>query len=96
MYVISDLGTEVVNSDATFAFNIGVAQDGTSVLVAYGLGVNVPLAAVGDRPNRALEFIVNGVKQNWKVCDLNELLGPRPNLAVASAIVGKNGQKLVG
>jgi hypothetical protein len=96
MMIIGDQGTDVCNSENTFSFSIGALPDGTTCLVAYGLGAQLVLAAVGDRPNRALEHIVTGFKQNWKVCDLNDLLGARPNLAVAKAIVGKNGEKLVG
>jgi hypothetical protein len=96
MLVISDMGTDVCNTDNAFTLSIGQMQDGTSCLVAYTTGLNIVLAAVGDRPNRALIAIVEGIKQRRHVLDLVELLGPRPNLAVASAIVGKNGEKLVG
>jgi hypothetical protein len=96
MLIIGDQGTDVCNADVTFSFSIGTIPDGTSVLVAYGLGAQIVLAAVGDRPNRALEAIVKARKENWKVLDLNDLLGTRPNLAIAKAIVGKNGEKLVG
>jgi hypothetical protein len=96
MIVISDMGTDVVNTENVFSLSIGAMQDGTSCLVAYATGLNIVLAAVGDRPNRALVAIVEGVKQRRHVLDLVELLGPRPNLAVASAIVGSNGEKLVG
>jgi hypothetical protein len=96
MLILSDMGTDVVNSDATFSFNIGQAKDGTTALVAHGLNVQVILAAVGDRPPRALEAIVKGVKERRHFLDLGELLGPRPNLAIASALVSENGRKLVG
>lgn len=97
MLIIGDQGTDVVNIENAFSFSIGAMPDGSmSVLVAYGLGAQVVLAAVGDRPNRALEYIVKARKEGWKVCDLNDLLGNRPNLTVAKAIVSKNGEKLVG
>jgi len=96
MMIIGDQGTDVCNTENTFSFSVGALPDGTTCLAAFGLNAQLVLAAVGDRPNRALEAIVNGIKQNWKVCDLNDLLGPRPNLAIAKAIVGKNGEKLVG
>lgn len=96
MLIINDSGTDVCNLENVFSLSLGQMQDGTTALVAYGAGLNLMLAAVGDRPTRALEAVVNGIKQNWKLCDLNDLLGPRPNLAIAKAIVGKNGEKLVG
>lgn len=96
MLIIGDQGTDVVNLENAFSLSIGVLQDGTSCLVAYGLGVNLVLAAVGDRPDRALDLIVKARKENWKVCDLNDLLGTRPNLTVAKAILGTNGEKLIG
>lgn len=96
MLIIGDQGTDVVNVENTFSFSIGQTNDGTAVLVAYGLGAQLILAAVGDRPNKALEAIVKARKENWKVCDLNDLLGTRPNLTIAQAIVDTNGHKLVG
>ena len=96
MLIIGDQGTDVVNYENVFSLSIGTMPDGMAVLVAYGLGAQVVVAAVGDRPNRALEFIIKARKEGWKVCDLNDLIGTRPNLAVAKAIVGKNGEKLVG
>jgi len=96
MLIIGDQGTDACNAENVFSLSIGAMPDGTAVLVAYGLGAQLVLAAVGDRPNRALEAIVKARKENWKVCDLNDLLGPRPNLAVAKAIVGRNGEKLIG
>lgn len=94
--IISDIGTEVVNTDNLFSLCIGVTQEGMDVLLAFGPGVNVPLAGVGDRPHRALAAIVKKHKERALILDLNDLLGPRPNLAIAKAIVGKNGEKLVG
>jgi hypothetical protein len=96
MLIIGDQGTDVCNYENLFSLSIGTMPDGTAVLVAYGLGAQLIVAAVGDRPNRALELIVRARKENWKVCDLNDLLGTRPNLAVAKAIVGTNGERLVG
>jgi hypothetical protein len=96
MLIIGEQGTDLCNYENVFTFSIGTLKDGTPCLIAYGLGANIVVASVGDRPNRALEFIVEGRKQNWKVCDLNDLLGPRPNLAIAKAIVNSNGEKLIG
>ena len=93
MLIVNDLGTDVINLDQAFSFSIGMAHDGMEVLVAYGPGVNCPLAAVGDRPKRALESIVKGHKEGWKIVNLLELLGERPNLTVAkAAIIRPNGQ----
>lgn len=96
MLIIGDQGTDVVNYDNVFSLSIGTLPDGTAVLIAYGHGAQIAVAAVGDRPNRALDHIVKAARENWKVCDLNDLLGTRPNLAVAKAIVGTNGEKLLG
>lgn len=96
MLIVGDQGTDLCNYENVFTFSIGVLQDGTSCLIAYGLGANLVLAAVGDRPQRALEKIVEAHKQGWKVCDLHDLIGDRPNITVAKAIISKNGEKLVG
>jgi len=83
MLIISDMGTDAVNSEAAFVFSLGAnPKDGTTVLLAYGPGVNTILAAVGDRPERALEFIIKGHKEHWKLCDLRDLLGKRPDITV--------------
>ena len=83
MLILSDMGTDAVNADNAFAFCTGNIPDGTDVLIAYGPGVQTILAAVGDRPKRALAAIVKARKEGWKLLDLADLLGPRPNLAVA-------------
>jgi hypothetical protein len=82
MIVISDLGTDIVNTENVFSISIGQATDGSTGLVAYGSGVQLVLAVVGDRPKRALVAIVEGIQQRRLVLDLVELLGPRPNLTV--------------
>lgn len=95
MLIISDTGTDVVNSDAAFVFSLAKASDQTDVLLAYGPGVQTVLAAMGDRPAKALEAIVKGIKERRHILDLNDLLGARPNLAVARpALVVPNGGKL--
>lgn len=96
MLIIGDRGDVVVNSDQVFSYVLGQTQDGTAILQAVIAGVQVILAAVGDRPTRATETIVKAHKENWKVCDLNDILGARPNLAVAKTIVDTNGKKLIG
>jgi len=85
MLIVSDQGTDVVNSEVAFVFSMAAAQDGTAVLVAYGPGVNTVLAAVGDRPQRALETIVKAQKEGWKIVDLRGVLGERPDITVAKA-----------
>jgi hypothetical protein len=94
MLILNDTGTDAVNADVAFAFSIGNTPDGTDVLVAYGPGVNTILAAVGDRPKRAVEAIAKAHKEGWKLLDLLDLLGARPNIAVAKQglIVPGNGQ----
>ncbi len=94
MLILSDVGTDVVNVDAAFAFSVGNLPDGTDVLIAYGPGVQTIIAAVGDRPRRALAAIVEAGKHPRHVLDLSDLLGPRPNLAVAKPglVVPGNGQ----
>jgi hypothetical protein len=96
MLIIGEQGTDLCNDENVFTFSIGTLKDGTDCLIAYGLGANIVLASVGDRPNRALEHIVKAHRENWKVCDLNDLLGTRPNLAIAKSIVDSNGEKLIG
>lgn len=95
MLIVSDTGTDLVNLDNVFAIALGTVADGTTVLMAHGPGVQTVLAAVGDRPKRAAEAIYQAYKQNWKVVDLNDLLGARPNLAVAKpALVVPNGGRV--
>ncbi len=93
MFIVSDTGTDIINTEQAFSFNIGVLQDGTDVLVVYGPGVNCPIAAVGDRPQRALAAIVKAHKERWLFLDLGDLLGPRPNLTVAKPkiVIAGNG-----
>jgi hypothetical protein len=94
MLIVNDLGTDIVNLEEVFSCSIGTTADGMTVLIAYSAGgVNCPLAAVGDRPVRALELIVKAHKEGWKILDLHDLLGERPKLAVAKqALIVPNGQ----
>jgi len=95
MLIISDVGAEVVNSEQTFSICVGVTQDGMDVLVAYGPGINVPIAGVGDRPQRALAAVVKAHREGWKVLDLQDVLGERPNLSVVKRpgiVLPGNGQ----
>jgi hypothetical protein len=94
MLIISDDHQAVVNSDNVFVFQLSVTNDGTDVLLAYGPGINTVLAGLGDRPLRALDAIVEA--KNVDVLDLSDLLGPRPNLAVAKIALPPNGGKILG
>lgn len=85
MLIVGDQGTDAINSEVSFSFSLGAMPDGTDVLVAYGPGVQTIIAAVGDRPRRALELILKAAKEGWKIVDLRDLLGERPDIAVAKA-----------
>ena len=95
MLIVNDMGTDIINLEQAFSCSIGMTQEGMEILLAYGpAGVNCPLAAMGDRPVRALEAIVKAHKEGWKILDLHDLLGERPKLAVAQQrlVVPGNGQ----
>jgi hypothetical protein len=91
MLIINDMGDNAVNSDMAFSLTLGPSKEGTECLVAYGPGVTVVLAAVGDRPQRAFDAIVKGHKENWKIVDLRSLLGARPDLTIPKLVVPGNG-----
>lgn len=96
MLIVGDQGDAAVNADEVFSFALGTMnQDGTAVLVAHAAaGMQIILAAVADRPRRALDAIVKAQKEGWKIVNLLDLLGPRPDLAVARTldVVRANGQ----
>ena len=91
MLIINDMGDNAVNSDMVFSFTLGPSKEGTECLVAYGPGLTVVLAAVGDRPQRAFDAIVKGHKENWKIVDLRSLLGARPDLSIPQARILRPG-----
>jgi hypothetical protein len=84
MLIVSDLGTEVVNTDQAFSFSIGQTPDGAYVLVAFGGGSWQTPIVVGskERCERALGLITQGVKQRQHIVDLLGVLGQRPDIAV--------------
>jgi hypothetical protein len=80
--IISDDGRDVVNFDNAFAVSTQVGQAGTAA-VAFGPGVNTTLTVGSEeRVRQCLDAVAKAVKEQWKVLDLRDKLGQRPNLAV--------------
>ena len=96
MLIVNEDGSACVNTDQTFVIAMAVSNPtGEAMLVAQSGPVTVPLASGGDRPKRAAEAIIKAVKQGWKVLDLNDLLGAKPNLTIptpGSIIMPGNGE----
>lgn len=102
MFVVSDVG-EVINVDNVFSFSIGSGQvqnNQAEVLVAQGQQWTAVLVAgqTRERAEKALVKIREALKQNWRVCDLRDLIGQRPSLDIAVAkvlppIPGRDGRR---
>ena len=83
MLIISDDGRDVVNFDTAFAVSTQNAGEAGLAAVAFGPGLNTVLTiGSAERIRQCLDAVVKGVKENWKVLDLRDKLGQRPNLAV--------------
>jgi hypothetical protein len=97
MIVVNDTGDSLVNYDSAFA--IGMNHDpnspGITLVIAFGPGVTTVLTAGSEqRARECLEAIRKGIKQNWKILDLRDELGQRPNLDIPAPkiVVPGNGQ----
>jgi hypothetical protein len=89
MFIINDLGSEVLNADNVFSFGVLQAPDGNSILMAFApaLAQAGPLQTalvIGtkDRCQRALKCITDGLKQRQHIVDLVGILGQRPDITV--------------
>lgn len=85
MYVLNDLGTEMVNLDLGFATSIVPTPDGQNVLVVQGVAKWQTFLTVGTkaRCEQALAAIRKGIKDRQHIVDLVGLLGQRPEIVVA-------------
>jgi hypothetical protein len=83
MFILNEDGTAMVNTDQVFAIAMGINNaNGETVLLAQGLGLQIPLASGGDRPKRAAEAITKAHKERRLILDLNDLLGAKPDLTI--------------
>jgi len=84
MLIVNDLGTEVLNSEAVFSYQVAQTPEGQWVVLLHGTGLKT-FVVVGskDRCEKALATIVKGAKERWHVVDLLGILGQRPDLTVA-------------
>ncbi len=101
MYIVNDLGQEMVNADSVFSFGILPTPEGPHVLLAFGVGTNQAgpirtalVAGSKDRCEQAMAAIRKGVKDRQHIVDLLGLLGQRPDITVAqpSIILPGNGE----
>ncbi len=89
MYVVNDLGQELLNIDNVFSVGILDGPEG-SMLMAFGPGLNqagplrtVITAGSKERCEQALAHIRKGIKDRQHIVDLLGLMGQRPEIAVA-------------
>ena len=83
LIIITDVGDAVVNFEATFAVSLQQGPDGQMVVVAFGPGVQTVLTVGSeDRARQCLHHVGEAAKGNWKLLDLRDKLGQRPNLTV--------------
>ena len=89
MFVINDLGLEMLNADNAFSFMVAPTPDGAAALLAFGVMANQngPIhmtLAVGskERCEQAMAAISKGIKDRQHVVDLLGLLGQRPDISV--------------
>jgi hypothetical protein len=81
--IISDDGRDVLNFDSAFAVSTQPAGQAGTAAVAFGPGLNTVLTVGSDeRVRECLHWVAKAHEQNWKVLDLRDKLGQRPNLAV--------------
>jgi hypothetical protein len=90
MYIVNDMGQEMVNGDNVFSFAIVPADQGSFGLLAFSVGANqagpirTPLVVGSkDRCEQALAAIRKGIKDRQHIVDLLGLLGQRPDITVA-------------
>jgi hypothetical protein len=89
--IISDDGRDVVNFDSAFAVSTQTGPAGAAA-VAFGPGLNTVLTAGSEeRVRQCLAAVAEAIKQNWKVLDLRDKLGQRPNLAVPNLKIAMPG-----
>lgn len=103
MHIVSDLGTEMVNSDNVLSIQISPSQGGGFGLIALSVGANqagpiyIPLVVGSkERCEQALAAIRKGIKDRQHIVDLLGLLGQRPDITVAQPgiVLPGNGQGL--
>jgi len=84
MYVVNDLGTEMVNLELGFAIGIAPTPDGQHVLVVQGVSKWQTFLTLGtkERCEQALAAIRKGIKDRQHILDLLGLLGQRPEIVV--------------
>lgn len=83
MIIISDDGRDVVNFDAAFAVSTQQVPHGGLAAIAFTAGLNTVLTIGSEeRVRRCLDAVAQAVKGNWKILDLRDKLGQRPNLSV--------------
>ena len=96
MYVVNDLGSEVVNLDLAFAMGVAATPEGQHVLIVQGVSKWQTFLTVGSkaRCEQALAAIRKGIKDRQHILDLYGLLGQRPEIQVAEQklIVPGNGE----
>jgi hypothetical protein len=81
--IISDDGRDMVNFDSAFAVSTQNAGDKGWAAVAFTAGLNTVLTVGSEeRVRQCLDAVIQAIKQNWKILDLRDKLGQRPNLAV--------------
>jgi hypothetical protein len=94
MFVVSDLGDSIVNSDQVISFAVAHRPDGVFV-VAFGAGVQSILSGgTNDRAMQCMEVIRKAVKEWRIVLDLRDEIGQRPDLAIAqnALLIPGNGE----
>jgi len=83
--IITDVGDAIVNFEEAFCLSVQQAPDGQMIVVAFGPGVQTIMTAGSEeRARQCLHAVVEAAKGNWKVLDLRDKLGQRPNLTVAT------------
>lgn len=91
MFIISDNGKTIVNAEQAFSFDTAEKADG-SAIIAFGPGFNSVLCVgSSQRCDEALDAIRKAHKEGWKILDLRDKLGQRPNLQVAQLHLPPNG-----
>lgn len=84
MLIISDDGKDMVNFDVTFVVSTQPHPTAGLCAVAFGPGLNTVLTVGSEkRIRQCLDAVSKAVKENWKILDLRDILGQRPNLTVA-------------
>ena len=82
MFILNEGGDAMVNTDQTFVLGMGMNPQGEAMLIAQSGPVTIPLASGGDRPKRAADAIMRGIKERRLILDLNDLLGAKPDITI--------------